>query len=149
MVLMIATLFLDMWKTMDMPCIKIRNNARVRWKKGNILRNLSVVAQRNDLQKWKDSVSYGNRWIVETIFSCIKRMFGEYVYSVSTRIPDDIISKTSGFILLSGYSNIFFISSIVGARSSIARFVVGNPLFNFGQLTEISFITQKSFIALK
>ena len=40
-----------------LPCIKVRKNARVRWKKGNILRNLSVLAQRNDLQKWKDSVS--------------------------------------------------------------------------------------------
>ncbi len=65
-----------------LPCIKVRKNARVRWKKGNILRNLSVLAQRNDLQKWKDSVSYGKRWIAETVFSSIKRMFGEYVYSV-------------------------------------------------------------------
>src|SRR6478735_8068095 len=48
----------------------------------NILRNLSVLAQRNDLQKWKDSVRYGKRWIVETVFSSIKRTFGEYVYSV-------------------------------------------------------------------
>jgi hypothetical protein len=55
----------------------------VEWKKGNILRNLSVLAQRNDLQKWKDSVIYGQRWIVETVFSVIKRTFGrEYVYSV-------------------------------------------------------------------
>ncbi len=53
--------------------------------KGNILRNLSVLAQRNDLQKWKDSVSYGQRWIVETVFSCIKRRFGEYVYSVKLK----------------------------------------------------------------
>jgi hypothetical protein len=65
-----------------LPCIKVRKNAKVRWKKGNFLRNLSVLAQRNDLQEWKDSVSYGQRWIVETVFSCIKRMFGEYVYSV-------------------------------------------------------------------
>ncbi len=66
-----------------LPCIKVRKNARVGWKKGYILRNLSVIAQRNDLQKWKDSiVSYGQRWIVETVFSSIKRMFGEYVYSV-------------------------------------------------------------------
>jgi Transposase DDE domain len=28
------------------PCIKVRKNARIRWKKGNILRNLSVLAQR-------------------------------------------------------------------------------------------------------
>ena len=65
-----------------LPCIKVRKNSRVGWKKGNFLRNLSVLAQRNDLQKWKDSVSYGQRWIVETVFSAIKRMFGEYVYSV-------------------------------------------------------------------
>lgn len=67
------------------PCIKVRKNARIRWRKGNILRNLSVLAQRNDLQKWKDSVSYGQRWIVETVFSCIKRTFGEYVYSVKLK----------------------------------------------------------------
>jgi hypothetical protein len=65
-----------------LPCIKVRKNAQVGWKKGNFLRNLSVLTQRNDLQRWKDSVSYGQRWIVETVFSVIKRMFGEYVYSV-------------------------------------------------------------------
>jgi hypothetical protein len=32
--------------------------------------------QKNNLQQWKDSVSYGQRWIAETIFWCIKRMFG-------------------------------------------------------------------------
>ena len=42
-----------------MPCIKVRKNARVRWKKGNFFRNLAVLAQRNDLQKWKDSENYG------------------------------------------------------------------------------------------
>ncbi len=67
------------------PCIKVRKTARVRLKKGNILRNLSVIAQKNDLQKWKDSVSYGKRWIVETVFSCLKRRFGEYVYSIKLK----------------------------------------------------------------
>ncbi len=46
-----------------LPCIKVRKNSKVRWKKGNILKNLSVLTQRKDLQKWKDSVSYGQRWI--------------------------------------------------------------------------------------
>jgi hypothetical protein len=68
-----------------MPCIKVRKNARVRWKKGNTLRNLAVLAQKSDLQGWKDSVSYGQRWIVETVFSCLKRMFGEYVYSIKLK----------------------------------------------------------------
>ena len=72
------------------PCIKVRKNAKVRLKKGNILRNLSVLAQKNDLQKWKDSVSYGQRWIVETVFFCLKRRFGEYVYSVKLK---NIIQK--------------------------------------------------------
>ncbi|HEY6535445.1 MAG TPA: transposase, partial [Candidatus Nitrosocosmicus sp.] len=39
-----------------LPCIKVKKNSRIRWKKGNILRNLTVLAQKNDLQKWKDSV---------------------------------------------------------------------------------------------
>jgi hypothetical protein len=64
-----------------MPCIKVRRNARAK-KTNNIFRNLLVISQNNDLQRWKDSVSYGQRWIAETVFSCIKRMFGEYVYSV-------------------------------------------------------------------
>ena len=63
-----------------LPCIKVRKNAKVRWKKGNFFRNLSVLAQKNDLQRWKDSVSYGKRWIAETVFSCLKRTFGEYMF---------------------------------------------------------------------
>ncbi|HEY6537109.1 MAG TPA: transposase [Candidatus Nitrosocosmicus sp.] len=79
-----------------LPCIKVRKNSRIRWKKGNILRNLTVLAQKNDLQKWKDSVSYGQRWIVETVFSSIKRMFGEYVYSVKLKnMIQEMILKAS------------------------------------------------------
>jgi hypothetical protein len=79
-----------------LPCIKVRKNAKVRWKKGNFLRNMSVLAQRNDLQKWKNSVSYGQRWIVETVFSSIKRMFGEYVYSVRLKnMIQEMMLKTS------------------------------------------------------
>jgi hypothetical protein len=64
-----------------MPCVKVRKNAKVK-KTNHLLRNLSVISQKkNGLQRWKDSVSYGKRWIAETVFSCIKRMFGEYVYS--------------------------------------------------------------------
>ncbi len=63
------------------PCIKVRKNAKVGWKKGkNILRNLTVLALRNDLQKWKDSISYGQRWIIETVFSSIERMFVESMF---------------------------------------------------------------------
>jgi hypothetical protein len=64
-----------------LPYIKVRKTVQVRLKKGNILRNLSVIPQKNDLQNWKDSESYGQRWIVETIFSCIKRSFRVCLFS--------------------------------------------------------------------
>ena len=51
-----------------LPCIKVRKNSKVRWKKGNLFRNLSVLAQRNDLQKWKDSVSYGKDGLLKPYF---------------------------------------------------------------------------------
>jgi len=77
------------------PCIKVRKNARVR-KTGHILRNLSVIDQRNNFQGWKDSVSYGKRWIVETVFSSIKRMFGEYVYSLKIEnMKQELMLKAS------------------------------------------------------
>ncbi|HEY6536283.1 MAG TPA: transposase [Candidatus Nitrosocosmicus sp.] len=77
-------------------CIKVRKNSRIRWKKGNILRNLTVLAQRNDLREWKDSVSYGQRWIVETVFSSIKRTFVEYVYPVKLKnMIQEMILKAS------------------------------------------------------
>jgi hypothetical protein len=52
-----------------LPCVKVRKNARVRLKKGSTLRNLSILAQRNDLKKWKYGIKrYGKRWMVETDF---------------------------------------------------------------------------------
>jgi hypothetical protein len=64
-----------------LPCIRVRKNSKVK-NTNPFFRNLSVIAQRNDFSRWRDSVSYGWRWIVETAISTIKRMFGEYVYSV-------------------------------------------------------------------
>jgi hypothetical protein len=73
-----------------LPCIKVQKNAKIKLKAaGNFIRNLSVISQKKDLQKWKEDniVSYGQRWIVvEIVFSSIKRRFdGEYVYSVILR----------------------------------------------------------------
>jgi hypothetical protein len=89
-VLMMVMTFLDVcggqWNIALLYQSK-KKNAKIRWKKErNILRNLSVISQKKDLQAWKDSVSYGNRWIVETVFSCLKRTFGEHVYSVKLKI---------------------------------------------------------------
>ena len=43
---------------------------------------VAVLRQLKDLKKWKNSVSYGYRWIAETVFSSMKRMFGEYVTDI-------------------------------------------------------------------
>jgi hypothetical protein len=63
------------------PAIKTRKNSRCR-KVNHYLRNKMVKMQKNNLQNWKVSVNYGKRWIAETVFSCIKRIFGEYVTAI-------------------------------------------------------------------
>jgi Transposase DDE domain len=64
------------------PAIKVRKNSRCK-KTNHYLRNKTVKMQKDDIDKWKDSVCYGQRWIVESVFSCIKRMFGrEYVTAI-------------------------------------------------------------------
>ena len=60
------------------PGIKTRRNSKVKSTNCSA-RNISVLKQQTNLKRWKRSVSYGKRWMVETVFSCIKRMFGEYV----------------------------------------------------------------------
>jgi IS5 family transposase len=60
------------------PGIKTRSNSKVRPTNCQT-RNMSVIRQQTDLKRWKHSVSYGQRWMAETVFSSIKRTFGEYV----------------------------------------------------------------------
>jgi Transposase DDE domain len=64
------------------PAIKVRKNAKYRKKINNYLRNKNVQSQKTNLEEWKNSVSYGQRWIIKSVFSCIKRMFGEYVTAI-------------------------------------------------------------------
>ena len=61
------------------PAIKVRKNSTIVSLKNNSLRNREVKFQTRDLIKWKKKRRYGQRWIAETVFSAIKRMFGEYV----------------------------------------------------------------------
>ena len=77
------------------PTIKVRKNSKCR-KTNHYLRNKTVKMQKDNLENWKDSVSYGKRWIVETVFSCIKRMFGEYVTAIRfENMVKEIILKAS------------------------------------------------------
>ena len=59
-----------------MPGIKVRKNPVS--PKNNRLRNWESRLQTKDLLRWKAKRKYGHRWIAETAFSSIKRMFGEH-----------------------------------------------------------------------
>lgn len=69
------------------PGIKTRSNSKVR-RTICKARNIAVTRQQANLRRWKHSVSYGHRWIAETAFSSIKRMFGEHV--TARKIPNMI-----------------------------------------------------------
>jgi hypothetical protein len=66
------------------PAIKARKNA-IPNAKGCYARKKTVMSQKADYRKWAASVSYGSRWIVESVFSSIKRMFGEEVRAKKKR----------------------------------------------------------------
>ena len=59
------------------PIIKVKRNSIIS-SKNNKIRNREVKFQTKDYHKWKKKRKYGQRWMVETAFSSIKRMFGEY-----------------------------------------------------------------------
>ena len=63
------------------PAIKVRKNSIIS-SKNNKVRNSEVISQTKDLIKWKKKRKYGHRWMAETVFSSIKRMFGEYVSAI-------------------------------------------------------------------
>ena len=59
--------------------VMVRRGAKIR---GNPYRDRVIRAIRRGKRKWKESVGYGKRWLVEGFFSSFKRWFGEYVSSV-------------------------------------------------------------------
>src|SRR6185437_4097237 len=63
------------------PIIKVKRNSIVSSKNGNV-RNREVQLQTKDYHKWKKKRKYGQRWMAETAFSSIKRMFGEYTSAI-------------------------------------------------------------------
>ena len=60
------------------PGIKTRSNSKAKSTNCHA-RNIAVTRQQTNLKRWKRSVSYGYRWMAETVFSSIKRTFGEHV----------------------------------------------------------------------
>jgi hypothetical protein len=63
------------------PVIKVKRNSIIS-SKNNKIRNREVELQIKDYHKWKKKRKYGQRWMAETAFSSIKRMFGEYVSAI-------------------------------------------------------------------
>ncbi len=67
------------------PIIKVKRNS-IASSKNNKIRNREVGFQIKDYQKWKKKRKYGQRWMAETVFSSIKRMFGEYTSAIRFQI---------------------------------------------------------------
>lgn len=63
------------------PIIKVKRNSIIS-SRNNKIRNEEVQLQTKDYDEWKKKRKYGQRWMVETAFSSIKRMFGEYTSAI-------------------------------------------------------------------
>jgi hypothetical protein len=85
------------------PVIKVRRNSVL---DGGV-RDKYVVMQLLHYDKWREKSGYGYRWIVETVFSVFKRIFGEYVSAKKfENIVNEIILKMRIYNLLSRMTNI-------------------------------------------
>jgi hypothetical protein len=76
------------------PGIKVRKNSIIS-ARNNRLRNREVRLQTKDLLKWKTKRKYGNRWIAETSFSTIKRMFGSVYLLLGFKLVKEMMIKVS------------------------------------------------------
>ena len=59
------------------PVIKVRKNSSIKNNTNCTPRKLSVLEQFKNIKRWKKKSGYGYRWITESAFSSIMRMFGE------------------------------------------------------------------------
>ena len=76
--------------------IKVRKNSSYDRSVGCLPRKRVVLNQLKNFERWKTRVKYGSRWIAETVFSSVKRTFGEYV--TAKRFPNmvkEMILKAS------------------------------------------------------
>lgn len=76
--------------------IKVRRNSSYNRSTSCLPRRRAVLCQSKNFERWKTRVRYGSRWMAETVFSSLKRMFGEYV--TANRFPNmvkEMILKAS------------------------------------------------------
>jgi hypothetical protein len=78
-----------------LPGIKIKKNSITSTKNTNT-RNKEVTSQQQYFDRWKKKRKYGHRWMAETAFSSLKRMFGEYTYATKFQnMVKEMILKVS------------------------------------------------------
>jgi len=63
------------------PVIAIRNNASTRVREYPLRREEILLIKKLGYQRWKQMKDAGRRWIAEMIFSSIKRVLGEDLFS--------------------------------------------------------------------
>jgi hypothetical protein len=63
------------------PAIVIRNNASTRTRGCQLRRDEVLLLKKLGYQKWKQIKDAGRRWIAEIVFSSIKRVLGEDLFS--------------------------------------------------------------------
>ena len=85
------------------PVIRVRRNS-VPKSKGCMARTLAVVEQQElGSKKWSKAHGFGYRWMAECAFSCIKRIFGEYVTARKfVNMAREMVRKASLYNLFIG-----------------------------------------------
>ena len=84
------------------PVIKVRRDASSR-AGGCVPRKLVAQEYLRNPEAWKHRHGYGQRWMVETVFSTFKRTFGEYVSARSMRnMAQEMMIKASLYNVLIG-----------------------------------------------
>jgi len=82
-------------KGVAMPGIKIRKNAIV--KAGSERAESVLEFKKYGYDSWKKVHRYGRRWAAESVFSAIKRIFGENVRATSKKGMFDEVSRMLNF----------------------------------------------------
>lgn len=76
------------------PLIRVRKNASLK-SGGCMPRRFAVIFQLGN-PDWRRGSGYGYRWMVESAFSSIKRVFGEYICAVKwPNIVKELVLKAS------------------------------------------------------
>jgi transposase len=76
------------------PLIRVRKNSSLKGG-GCMPRKFAVLEQLGGLD-WRRDRGYGRRWVAESAFSCLKRVFGEYICSIKwENIVQELLLKAS------------------------------------------------------